>query len=465
MKIFFNNIPYDMEEKNFYKEVAQLLQTESGVVEVIVPGRGQATYLVQKRSGTNFITESSNTLDIATDFKEVYLTCIIADKNSYKYYHLVPDGNTVVAKYGRMGSNQERSFTYPLSMFWVKYYEKLSKGYVDRSDIYLEKKVVDSNKVTKRKDTIADTLFNKLAGFSRLSLKVAQIETSIITKNMIATAKEYLNNLRTKDTVQTFNNALLELMAISQRYIGIGNNDVSRYLLDPYVPFIEQRKDVLEIINREETLIKAMEGSYYSASSNKVKGKMSFKDYDIKIFIATDKQKQQVLNHLSDNLKGHVKEIYRVIPKYQKQKFDEYLKEHKIKKVKQFWHGSRNENWLSIMINSLQLNPNAVITGKMFGQGIYFAPSSMKSWNYTSFRGTSWAGGKSNTAFMGLYATAYGKPFDVNTWDGSTDYKAKTKLNKCDCLHAHAGSSLRNDEIIFYNEEAMLLQYIVEFEE
>lgn len=33
----------------------------------------------------------------------------------------------------------------------------------------------------------------------------------------------------------------------------------------------------------------------------------------------------------------------------------------------------------------------------------------------------------------------------------------------CNCVHAHAGSQLLNDEIIFYNESAMLLNYIVEF--
>ena len=71
---------------------------------------------------------------------------------------------------------------------------------------------------------------------------------------------------------------------------------------------------------------------------------------------------------------------------------------------------SRNQNWTSIIINSLKLNPDAIITGKMFGNGVYFAPSSMKNWNYTSYRGTSWANGDADVAFMGLYATAYGTP-------------------------------------------------------
>ena len=113
------------------------------------------------------------------------------------------------------------------------------------------------------------------------------------------------------------------------------------------------------------------------------------------------------------------------------------------------------------MTNGLKLHPDAPITGKMFGQGIYFAPSSEKSWGYTSYHNSYWANGNDDTAIMGLYATAYGNPLDVNTNAYYTD-EALRKKGK-DCVHAHAGTQLRRDEIIFYNEDAMVLNYIVEF--
>ena len=97
----------------------------------------------------------------------------------------------------------------------------------------------------------------------------------------------------------------------------------------------------------------------------------------------------------------------------------------------------------------------------MFGDGIYFAPSSDKSWGYTSSLGSFWAKGNSDTAFMGLYATAYGKPLDVSCAGKYTQRIVKN--NGKNCVHAHAGVQLRNDEIIFYSEEALLLNYIVEF--
>ena len=65
---------------------------------------------------------------------------------------------------------------------------------------------------------------------------------------------------------------------------------------------------------------------------------------------------------------------------------------------------------------------------------------------------------------MGLYAVAYGTPYDTSTWNSGIDWKDLVKQNDANCLHAHAGSALRNDEIVFYDEAAMVLNYIVEFE-
>jgi len=53
------------------------------------------------------------------------------------------------------------------------------------------------------------------------------------------------------------------------------------------------------------------------------------------------------------------------------------------------WHGSRMTNFCSILNKGLLLNPDnigAVITGKMFGYGIYFANAFSKSANYTAYQ-------------------------------------------------------------------------------
>lgn len=255
-----------------------------------------------------------------------------------------------------------------------------------------------------------------------------------------------------RKTVKGFNRQLLNLLSVSPRRT-LSVNSLLAVTKD----------DFSRIIQREENLLTAMEALVHEPTQMVSNVHEGFSKYGIEVYLATKSQKNEVLARLSDTLKPHVKNVYRVINSEHKKRFDAYVKQNSIQTVKRFWHGSRNENWLSIAVNGLKLNPNAVITGKMFGQGIYFAPSSMKSWNYTSFRGTSWAHGRSDTGFMGLYVTAYGNP--NNVYDAHSFTQKSLVQNGYNCVHAHAGSSLRNDEIVFYSEDAMLLQYIVEFSE
>lgn len=455
---------------DLYKDVAVLLAAEpiEHPVEIEIKNcLNQDEFLkyrISVRSGTRFIVELANTMPdcyLPAQVKPVFLTCVDPYKNAYKFYKLQQVNNCVRASYGRMGVQKgnlfgEREFDYPLSMFWIKYYEKLSKGYIDRSDLYLvekENKQKKQPKPVKKGNDASSELFEKLKQFAVHAVKKAEVKVPI-TDAILKRSKELLNQMRDSKNVMEFNNNLLELISILQRPVATGNGSGVLNIM------AKSKVDFESIILRENDLIQAMEGSYYGNTKD---SSGSFEDYNIEVYEATEKQKKEVLSKLNDSLKGKVANIYRIIPAKQKERFNVYLKENDIKTVKQFWHGSRNQNWTSIVINSLKLNPDAIITGKMFGQGIYFAPSSAKSWNYTSYRGTTWAKGKSDSAFMGLYATAYGKPKNITTWDSTANYEKDVLNEKANCLHAHKGVSLMNDEIVFYNENAVLLNYVVEF--
>ena len=160
--------------------------------------------------------------------------------------------------------------------------------------------------------------------------------------------------------------------------------------------------------------------------------------------------------------KGKFHKAWRVTNLKTQQRFDEFVKLNKIKDKRLLFHGSRNENWWSIINSGLVLKPtNAVITGKLYGYGIYFAPKARKSLGYTSLSGSYWAHGNSNSGFMALMDVAYGVPYDVydfnsKYYDMNYDNLQRFKQG-ANCLHAHAGanlggySSLKNDEIIVYN--------------
>jgi poly [ADP-ribose] polymerase len=466
-----------MEVDDFYSEVAALLCNEPmpSTVTVTVDGyAGKVVYSIRERSKTRCITQLSNSLKVpqTKTLTERYLTCVDPATNAYKFYRMNPVGNRLEVSYGRMARAKgeafgERACSFDIEMFWPKYLEKISKGYKDQTEFYIvshedDVKAADadtSEVTTQKKKPVVRSgpsrdLFVALQSYARKTVREAKVSVPI-TQKILDRSAELIEAMRQSKDVEAFNQNLLDLVALLQRPVQTGDGKGVQRLM------AKSNKDFANIILREDNLLHAMEGS----NGTEAVSTGDFSDLGVEVYLATDKQKESVIKALSPELQGLVKHVYRVIPTAQQARFNEYLKAHNNPKVKQFWHGSRNENWMSIIQHSLQLNPNAVVTGKMFGYGIYFAPSAKKSWGYTSYHSSVWAHGRSNTAFMGLYATAYGKPYEISSFSGSTDYKKAVQTNNYGCLHAHANPGfLYNDEIVFYEESAMVLNYIVEFQ-
>ena len=84
------------------------------------------------------------------EIKPLYLVMVTASANNNKYYRMTPNGSTWIAEYGRVGSSPQRR-EYSMSQWNSKYNEKISKGYVDQTDlatdlIQVEKKTTSEYK-------------------------------------------------------------------------------------------------------------------------------------------------------------------------------------------------------------------------------------------------------------------------------------------------------------------------------
>lgn len=470
---FEKNVETGDNEHDIWKAIGETL------LEVDVPGTliadceyGTAILNIGRRGSytkngikkpSMFVTVNNNMYGMppGKPYKEAYLTCINHESNNYKYYYLkpLPDGRIDV-EYGRIGATAGEMFApkklqdpYDSYLFWIRYYEKLSKGYVDQSDVFLGDEVYEAEAVTSVKSgkplSVGAKLYNKLLQLAHNYVEETLLSKKV-TKKQVEESRKLLELLSCQLTVEGFNNVLRKLMSISPRK--------ARYVSD----FMANSKsDFKSVYEREESLILAMEAVVSGSVPVAESKEKTFNGIEVEL--ASESQKKFVLDRLNPGLKTKVKEVYAINPVEQDKRFASYIKKNKIHEVKMLWHGSRNQNWASIVQNGLLLNPNAIITGKMFGNGIYFAPTSLKSWGYTSYYGTRWANGRERTAFMGLYETAYGTPKDVEAPESWT----QQKLNRigCNCIHAHSGRYLMNDEIVYYNEDAMVLRYLVEFEE
>ena len=136
------------------------------------------------------------------------------------------------------------------------------------------------------------------------------------------------------------------------------------------------------------------------------------------LFLEVSDKDIRVIKSLLGDCRNKFYAAWKVTNIKTQKRFDDFVNTEKISNTKLLWHGSRNENWWSIINTGLVLRPtNAVITGKMFGYGIYYAPKARKSLGYTSLDGSYWARGKSDSAFMALMEVAYGRPYDVYSFD------------------------------------------------
>ena len=142
-----------------------------------------------------------------------------------------------------------------------------------------------------------------------------------------------------------------------------------------------------------------------------------------------------------------------------------YLDVNPVKK-ELLWHGSRNENWFSILSSGLVLRPaNAIITGKMFGYGIYFADKCRKSLNYSSLSGAYWTQGGQSEGFLALYEVHVGKQLKIRkhqSWCYELTEKELKARGKYDSLFAKGGVDLLNNEYIIYRADQCSVKYLIE---
>lgn len=422
-------------------------------------------------------------------------------KNIYNQYEMIP--HTLGARTmsfsesaGRIGAIQTDINRIKLSnyqndplLFWIKYYDKLAEGYVDYTEmseqnlpdapILGQKRKLEHGEMVNQAITPAyelyKTLLNAAEEFVGEQLEAGILEQKApFTEIQIEKAREIWNTLGKSKNVEQFNARIKKILALAPRRIDAYHGQtVKSYLAAEVADPNEQNKIYSAIIDREDALIQSMEAVLLSRKTSKP-DEVVQKVFDgITISAASDEEVQHLKDTMfnadsaSKALKDKVARVWKIEDPRQNKRFNEYVTNRKVCGTKLLFHGSRTQNWISIINNSLMLNPNAQINGKAFGYGIYFALSADKSFGYTSaIWGSRYNSDGGSKGYMGVYETAYGKSADSSKVH---DYSQKwMDQNGYDCLHYHAGGSdgtysFVRDEIVFYDEAAMTIRYLIEF--
>ena len=410
------------------------------------------------------------------DKKPVYLLMVTGDANHNKYYRMMadPGGQFFTVEYGRVGSSSQRR-TYPIYQWDKKYNEKIRKGYVDQT--HLMEDLISVVKTKKEKSEYKEIenkaiaeIVNRLMSMARQKVQQNyRVESNQVTQAMVDEAQKIIDDLTTIKSVKDFNSNLMKLFTTIPRKM----SNVSSYLAkseDDFTRIIKDEQDLLDVM-RGQVITHAVEEEP-EEDDQPTRNETILEAMGITFEPVTDEDIKLIKSKLGD-CKDKFYQAWKVSNQKTQKRFDEFVKNENIKDTRLFWHGSRNENWWSIINNGLMIRPsNAVITGKLYGYGVYFAPKARKSLGYTSLSGSYWARGNSSSAFMALMNVAYGEPYDVYSFDSkynSLTYDGLQNFKKgANSLHAHAGAdmgygnSLRNDEVIVYKEDQITIKYLVE---
>ena len=393
---------------------------------------------------------------------------MVTTANNNKYYNLFPEGDQFRVEYGRVDATKTTAY-YPIYKWDSQIKSKLKKGYKDVTDLKkdLVEEISSTNPESPYKEIENEAvrlIVEKLQSLARETIrKNYTVSASAVTQDMVGEAQKIIDTLANSNSnVKDFNDALLRLFTVIPRKMG----NVRDYLAN-------NNDDFAKIVSKEQDLLDVMRGQIYIKPDEEPAATVEKKQYTIleELGLAMEEAARDdiaLIKTLMNESAGKFKKAWRVTNLKTQERFDKFITENSIKDTRLLFHGSRSENFWSIIKTGLVLRPtNAVITGKMFGYGVYYAPKCAKSIGYTSLSGSYWAHGDNKTAYMAIFDVAYGTPYDVYNFDSkyhNLDYnKLQQFKSGAHCLHAHSDRGmLKNDEIVVYKEEQMTIKYLIE---
>jgi len=350
------------------------------------------------------------------------LICVSIDDGktaqSNKYYNMYEqDDSTFIAEYGRVDCAPQIK-EYPMSKWDSVIKSKKSKSgsiYTEVTHLFAESDSSTPSNIVDIKDSKVKSLMDILQRFANNSIQENySVSSKSVTQAQIDEAQDKVNSIldaaKLRRKTDDINKQLIELYHIIPRrmkdvrdHIFEKDAKINKALLD----------DIKSQIAEEQATLDVMAGQVLINDETDDTVKSDHKDIltmlGVEIEAASTEEYDFAVSKMGSN-KGQVKRVFTVKHLATEKKFDNHLKSVDDKHVRHFFHGSRNQNWLNIISTGLMIRPaGALYTGSMFGDGIYFADKAQKSIGYTSLRGSYWASGSDNTAYLALFKVHTGK--------------------------------------------------------
>ncbi len=384
--------------------------------------------------------------------KTAKLIMVTGDNNN-KFYNMSEVNNELVVDWGRVGCKASQTI-YPLSKWDSLLNSKIKKGYVDITNLKSDVTIANVKDIS---NVEIKNLINKLIEKAKDKVKANYLVSyKDVTEKQIEEAQKIIDSIleyRTRRVeVEELNRRFIELFKVIPRKM----NNVKEHLLTSFdIDFLKKA------IKEEQELLDNMKSQMVQTSTTDTNDKTILDIANIKMEVASDDEIKMIKEKLGSNSNQFVR-AFRVTQEPNESDFNNTVNNAKNKKTELFWHGSRTENWWSILSNGLKIRPsNAVYTGSMFGDALYFADKAQKSIGYTSLSGSYWVKGDENSAYMCLYEVHVGKQKIVKEHTSSCKSFNKNNIS-ADSVFAKAGKSLLNNEYMVYDSKQCTPRFLVE---
>lgn len=379
----------------------------------------------------------------------IKLICVTPDNNNKFYYMENLNNGKFKVEYGRVGASSTTVF-YDISKWDKKYNEKIKKGYIDVTEKISTKAKTSEINID---DIDVKDLISFLMKESKQSiLRDYSVSSDTVTKEQLDLVQDKLDKISSFSDYKEINEKLKEIYTIIPRKM----YDTRDYFLKSF-----DYTFLTDLLQKEQ---KRLDTLRTQVSIDNNSESITLDSLGFSCELASEKDRKFIANNTDFRVTDQ--RIFKISNKETEKVFNP----NKLK-TKLLYHGSRNENFLSILQNGLKIRPTGVATtGSMFGNGIYAANKARKSIGYTSLRGSYWASGSSNRAYLAIFEFATGNEYPIlknqsyQYWMGKL---TKSEINRkgYDSVFAEGGADLRNDEYIVYDSNQCTIRYLIELTE
>lgn len=365
-----------------------------------------------------------------------------------------------------IGVHKPKVYTLPMEDWHDYYAKKIAMGYTLFATEKTEAKKVVKNIASLNgiqfkplEDKGVQNIIQRLIGFTnQLMEQQYTVKVENISDSMIERGRDILDDLALnyKDmSVAEFNNKLKVLFAVIPRRIdNLGKKLAKRNV------------DFQDIVANEQELFDVMVSQIKNLEIEKNNNnKTILEGYNLEWREVTPDEESWIRRKMGCEGSRYVR-AWRITNKTTEDRFNAFCKKEGLTDkhgIERLFHGSRSENFWSIITTGLTINPTGVvITGKMFGNGTYFAPDACKSMGYTDRTGSRWANGSSSTGFLGIYKVAVGNPASPQS-AGSYTWQGLKKGGYHSVWCKRGGKiGLRMDEVVVYQDCQDTIEYLIE---